>query len=168
MLRRLPILCALMMTAVTGASGAEAPATVAVFDVQFVNASLEQTTPAETERVRALTQQLRDALAKSGRYKVVDLAPIKDDLAQNADLSRCNGCELPLAKKVGASQAAVAWVHKVSNIVLDLNLEIDDTTTGKRVASGTVELKGNSDETWSRGLSYLLENRIFDKAGGHG
>ena len=36
--------------------------------------------------------------------------------------------------------------------------------TGNRL---TVELKGNSDETWSRGLSYLLENRIFpDKPGG--
>jgi Protein of unknown function (DUF2380) len=130
---------------------AAAPAPVAVFDVQFMNASLEPTTPAETARIAALTTQLRAALAK--HYRLVDLP-------QNAD-PQCNGCALSLAEKAGAQQAAVAWVHKVSNIVLDLNLEIDEVPTGKRVAAGTVELKGNSDETWSRGLDYLLENRIF-------
>ena len=164
-MRRPVLIAAALMIA--GNAAAAAPASVAVFDVQFVNASLEPTTPAETARLSALTQQLRDALAKSGKYRVVDLGPIKDELAKNADLAHCNGCELPLAQKAGAQQAAVAWVHKISNIVLDLNLEIDDAKTGKRVASGTVELKGNSDETWSRGLSYLLENRIFpDKPGG--
>jgi hypothetical protein len=161
MRRAFPIACTLILIGPAGAMAAPAPVPVAVFDVQFVNDSLEPTTPAETARIAALTQQLRDALAKSGRYRVVDMAPIKDELAQNADLTHCNGCELPLAQKAGAQQAAVAWVHKVSNIVLDLNLEIDDAKTGKRAASGTVELKGNSDETWSRGLTYLLENRIF-------
>jgi hypothetical protein len=166
MIMRRPIFIAAALM-IAGNAAAAAPASVAVFDVQFVNASLEPTTPAETARLAALTQQLRDALAKSGRYRVVDLGPIKEDLAKNADLAHCNGCELPLAQKAGAQQAAVAWVHKISNIVLDLNLEIDDVKTGKRMASGTVELKGNSDETWSRGLSYLLENRIFpEKPGG--
>ena len=140
---------------------ADPPVPVAVFEVQFVNGSLEQTTPAETERLRALTQQLRDALAASGRYKVVDLAPVQAALDKEPDLLRCNGCQLPLAVKVGGRQAAIAWVHKVSNVVLDMNVEIQDATTGADIVSGRVELKGNSDEVWQHGLRYLLENKIL-------
>jgi hypothetical protein len=28
------------------------------------------------------------------------------------------------------------------------------------VAAGSVDIRGNTDESWSRGLSYLLRNRL--------
>jgi len=145
----------------TGAAGAEPAIPVAVFEVQFINTSLAPTTPEEFERIRALGQQLRAALVRSGRYRLVDLAPVQAELDQQPELRSCNGCELPLARQVGARQAAVAWVHKVSNLILNINLEIDDATTGARVVAGSVDIRGNTDESWTRGLRYLLENQIL-------
>jgi hypothetical protein len=145
----------------TNAAGAEPAIPVAVFEVQFINTSLMPTTPEEFERIHALGQQLRAALVQSGRYRLVDLAPVQADLDQEPELRSCNGCELPLARKVGARQAAVAWVHKVSNLILNINLEIDDATTGARVVAGSVDIRGNTDESWTRGLRYLLENQIL-------
>jgi Protein of unknown function (DUF2380) len=159
--RLAPIFCVLSLMLASNAVGADPPIPVAVFEVQFINTSLAPTSPEEFERIRVLGQQLRDALVQSGRYRVVDLAPVQAQLDQEPELRSCNGCELPLARQVGARQAAVAWVHKVSNLILNINLEIDDATTGARIAAGSVDIRGNTDESWTRGLRYLLEDRIL-------
>lgn len=145
---------------------AEPAIPIAVFDVELINTSPAPSTPEEIERTRVLGQQLRDALSRSGRYRVVDLAPVRAALDQAPAPRICNGCELPLARQVGARQAAVVWVQKVSNLILNINIEIKDAATGARIRAGSVDIRGNTDETWTRGLRYLLENQILiDPAG---
>jgi hypothetical protein len=110
---------------------------------------------------------LRDALSRSGRYRVVDLAPVQAALDRVPAVRDCNGCELPLARQAGADRAAVAWVQKVSNLILNINLEIEDATTGARIRAGSVDIRCNTDESWTRGLRFLLDDRILtDEAGG--
>jgi hypothetical protein len=149
------ILSALLASA--EASRAEPSIPVAVFDVVLINTAEVSSTPAELERARALERQLRDALSHSGRYRVVELSP--GDAA--LDLRHCNGCELPVARQAGATETVITWVHKVSELILNINMEIDDATTGARLRSGSVDIRGNTDESWTRGLSYLLENQIL-------
>jgi hypothetical protein len=36
-----------------------------------------------------------------------------------------------------------------------------DVSTGRRIAAGSVDIRGDTGESWSRGLSYLLRNRIL-------
>ena len=148
--------------ALTGAARAQAPVPIAVFDVQLINTSLAPSTPEELERARALGRQLRDALSRSGRYRVVDLAPVQAALDQAPALRSCNGCELPLARQAGARPAVVTWVQKVSNLILNINLEIEDAATGARIRAGSVDIRGNTDESWTRGLRFLLDDRILD------
>ncbi|HEV2677431.1 MAG TPA: DUF3280 domain-containing protein [Aliidongia sp.] len=165
MTRLAVLLCLAATIAPAGLARAEPPTPLAVFDIELINTSLAPSTPEELERIRALGRQLRDALAQSGRYRIVDLAPVQAALDKAPELRNCNGCELPLARQVGAHQAAVAWVQKVSNLILNINLKIEDATTGARVRAGSVDIRGNTDESWTRGLRFLLEDQILaDKA----
>jgi hypothetical protein len=133
----------------------------AVFPTVFVNSSPIPTTPEETERVKAMDQGLKKALADSGAYQPVDLSAIAADVSAVRDIHDCNGCEIDLAKKAGAKFTVVAWVQKVSNLILNLNIRIADAETGRIVKAGSVDIRGNTDVAWARGLNYLLREYVF-------
>ncbi len=155
------VLALLFLIAGIGAAhAADAPLRAALFPVEFVDTSPAAPTPAEQARVKALGVELRDLLAKSGRYTFVDIAPVAAE-ASSRDLWNCDGCETALAQKVGAQVSVIAWVQKVSDLILNINAVIRDTGTGKAVAAGSVDIRGNTDETWSRGLRYLVQNRLL-------
>ncbi|MCW2286008.1 hypothetical protein M2323_003845 [Rhodoblastus acidophilus] len=136
-------------------------APTAVFPAVFINSSPEPTSPAETERLKTMDAALTKALAESGQYQPVDLAPIAADFSAVRDIHDCNGCELDLAKKAGAKYAVVAWAQKVSNLILNLNIRIEDVETGQVVKAGSADIRGNTDESWSRGLRYLLKEYVL-------
>lgn len=140
---------------------AEPARTAAVFDAVFVNSSPLPTTPEETARIARFTAQLKQALDKSGRYRAIDLAPIERDIGAVRNIADCNGCEVDLAKKVGAQVAVVAWVQKVSNLILNMNIRIVDARTGATLKGGSIDIRGNDDQTWDRGLKYLLSEHVF-------
>jgi uncharacterized protein DUF2380/4-hydroxyphenylacetate 3-hydroxylase-like protein len=143
-------------------AAADAPRSAAVFDPVFVDSSLEPVSPAETERLHHLYAALRSALANSGQYRPVDLAPIQAKLAAINDLHSCNGCERDLSHELGAQLAVVTWVQKVSNLILNINIRIEEVATGRTIKGGSVDIRGNTDETWNRGLKYLLEEHVFE------
>ena len=136
---------------------------IAVFDFELINTSPAASTPEELDRTRRLGAQLRAALQQSGKYEVVDIGPIRAEVEQSGSILKCNGCELTLARKVGASEVAVGWVQKVSNLILNINLVIEDADSGKPLKRGSVDIRGNTDETWSRGLKFLLEGREMER-----
>ena len=109
-------------------------------------------------RIGRLDVQLRDLLARSGQY--APFAASADPRGQN--LRTCDGCEVDEARKVGAQVSVIGWVQKVSNLILNINVVVRDVATGKRVAAGSVDIRGDTDESWTRGLSYLMRNRILD------
>lgn len=133
---------------------------IAVFDFDIVNTSPAPTTPEEAARLRRLSDQFRDALAASGRYDVVDLAPVREKLASEPAISHCNGCELDLARILYVDRVAYGWVQKVSNLILNINIVIEGADGRKRVAD-SVDIRGNTDESWQRGLNWLLRERVF-------
>lgn len=134
---------------------------VAVFDFELVNTSPAPSTPKELDRLLRLGDQLRQGLAERGRYDVVDDGPVRDKLAGRASIRACNGCELDYARDLKADYAAYGWVQKVSDLILNINVVIEDATTGRRVHADSVDIRGNTDESWSRGLRYLLNERFF-------
>ncbi len=154
------VLAALAMVATTGARAEALKA--AVFDAVFVNSSPQETTPEETARIAALTAHLKEALEKSGQYHVIDLASVKSQVDSVKDIHDCNGCEADIAKAAGAQVAVVAWVQKVSNLILNINIRIVDTATGAPIKGGSVYIRGNDEVSWSRGLKYLLEEHVFN------
>jgi hypothetical protein len=55
----------------------------------------------------------------------------------------------------------VAWTQKVSNLILNLNIRIEDVATGETLRGGSVDIRGNNDQSWDRGLKYLLKEHVF-------
>jgi hypothetical protein len=140
------------------------PPKAAVFDFEFVDTSLQGdmngSQADEQARLKSIGDQLRKGLADSGKFQLVDIAPVSA-AAHNSNLQSCGGCDVQLAQKVGADLSVTGVVQKVSNLILNMNVYIRDAHSGKLVAAASVDLRGNTDESWSRGMSYLLRNRLL-------
>lgn len=131
----------------------------AIFDFELDDTSLqgEMSGPRADEQARLarLNLQLRTLLAQSGRYQPVDMAPVEAE-ARASNLQACGGCEITMARKVGANVAVTGLVQKVSNLILNINVAIRDVATGRVLQAQSVDIRGNTDETWTRGLSFLV------------
>jgi hypothetical protein len=157
------------MVAVAGAAAAAEPK-IAVFDFELVDTSLEGATygPRADQQTRLvqITDQLRDRLAKSGRVAVVDIAPVAAQ-AKVANLRICDGCDADFANQLGADFAVSGWVQKVSNLILNMNIIVRDAKTARVISLKSVDMRGNTDESWSRAIDWLVRNELL-AAGGQG
>jgi Protein of unknown function (DUF2380) len=142
-----------------------APMKVAVFDLELIDSSLqgemEGPQPDDLARLELASDELRRGLAQSGRYEVVDVAPAADEIEAAGYLRACNGCELEIAKALGAELALIGWVQKVSNLILNINVQMRDVTTEELIFGASVDIRGNTDEAWLHGVRYLLKNRLL-------
>ena len=165
-MKRLILVAAVLHQALTAsmASAAE-PARLAVFDFELIDTSLqgemEGIDPADQARLRMIEAELRQRLEESGRFQLVDTAPVADQVEAAGVLWSCNGCEVGIARRLDAELALVGWVQKVSNLILNLNVVIRDTSTREQVLATSVDIRGNTDESWQHGIRYLLENRLL-------
>ena len=75
----------------------------------------------------------------------MDATPLAEEV-ERLYLRGCNGCELKLARRLGAQFAGIGWVQKVSNLILNINLQVRDVTSGRLTHAGTVDIRGNTDE----------------------
>ncbi len=149
---------------VAGGDAAAAEPKVAVFDFELVDTSLEGATygPRADQQARLvhITDQLRDRLAKSGRVAVVDIAPVAAQ-AKATNLRTCDGCDTDLANQLGADFAVVGWVQKVSNLILNMNIIVRDAKTARVISLKSVDMRGNTDETWARALDWLVRDDLL-------
>jgi Fe-S cluster biogenesis protein NfuA len=90
---------------------------VAVFDFELIDTSLEGAIrgarPDEQQRLARLSDQLRQLLRDSGRFSLVDITPIASE-ALASNLQACGGCDIQLARRIGAEMAITGTVQKVS------------------------------------------------------
>jgi hypothetical protein len=150
----------------TSAAARAEPLRAAVFDVDFLDTSQEGETRGslradETRRVELVGDILRRMLAERG-VTLVDLAPLRARIDKAAPLRSCNGCEVDLARDLGAQLAVTGLVQKVSNLIINLNVTVRDVRDGRSIRAGFVDIRGNTDESWLRGMSYLVRNRLSD------
>ena len=137
---------------------------VAVFDFELIDTSLEGAIRGarldEQERLARLSDQLRQRLRDSGRLSLVDITPIASE-AQASNLQACGGCDIQLARRIGAELAITGTVQKVSNLILNMNIYVRDASSGATIAAMSADMRGNTDETWSRTLDWLVRNRLL-------
>lgn len=149
---------------VTPAAAVEVPS-VAVFDFELVDTSLEGevrgANPDERARLDLISDLLRQELEASGKLRIIDGAPIAERLAPGRSLRSCQGCELELAAELGADFALIGWVQKVSNLILNINVAVREVATGRLATGASVDIRGNTDESWSRGTRYLVKHRLI-------
>jgi len=137
---------------------------LAVFDFELVDTSLQGEVNGpradEHDRLMRVGDQLRKELAKSGRFRLLDISTV-NAAAHGSNLQACGGCDVKYAQQLGADLAMTGVVQKVSNLMLNINIYLRDVHTGALVTSMSVDLRGNTDESWSRATSYLLRNRLL-------
>jgi hypothetical protein len=162
MTMKMPFMLALAFVIATPARAD--PPKVAVFDFELVDTSLQGEVYGarldERDRLMRAGDQLRKELADSGKFTVVDVAPV-NAAAHGSNLQACGGCEVRFADQLGADLAITGVVQKVSNLILNMNIYLRDVHTGQIVTAVSADLRGNTDESWSRAMSYLLRNRLL-------
>ncbi len=159
------ILNAVLVWAVSaGSAGAEADGVsrVAFFGFDLINTSLEPSNPLEDKRRQMLNDLFREKLNASGHFKIVTILPdMQKEIADGPAIRNCNGCQRDFAKRIGADLAAWGTVQKVSNLILNINVYIEDAQTGKLNFLKSVDIRGNTDEFWRHGLDYMLRNYLL-------
>jgi Protein of unknown function (DUF2380) len=147
------------------AAGPSEPAkSVALLNVEFLNdhGDLEPTTDAERARLALIKSLFKAKLEASGRYKFVSIpAQAAAKIAAGPEVGACGGCEFAYGKEFGADTVAWIVVQKVSDLILNINVYMADVAAKKMAFVHSVDIRGNTDESWTRGLTYLLKNYLL-------
>jgi hypothetical protein len=114
------------------------------------------------QRLRMESATLREELARSGLYGVVDNAPAQSVIdrlnSEHAHLYDCNGCDLEIGRKLAADQVIVTWVDRVSGLILSLTYEIHDVASGQIVGRKSYDFRGDNDSSWSHAIRYMVRD----------
>jgi hypothetical protein len=146
-----------------GAHAAEAePIRLLVLDLEIIGDLTDPVSNAEHQaRLATTSDQLRAELSRAPRYEVVDAAPAREmieSLRATQYLYKCNGCEIDIAEQLGADQVLVAWVHRVSQLILTLTYEIREVPSAQPIRRKAFEFRGDNDAGWSRAVSAMAED----------
>ncbi|HEX4585337.1 MAG TPA: DUF3280 domain-containing protein [Burkholderiaceae bacterium] len=138
--------------------------TLAVLPFELIDEQHELA-PASVEyaRLPVITAQLRDSLQSKGLYRVLDTEPARpliQDLSARENLRDCNGCEQQIGRALKADRVLVGWVQKVSNLILNINIRIEDVSSGATVLQKSVDIRGNTDDSWRRGVDALVRDMV--------
>ena len=149
--------------AALNAQPAGALRSLAVLEFELVDDQNNPVTKAAQEvRLRNATAQLQRELAQRQLYRVVDPAPSQELQrllrSQQEYLYRCDDCAEQVGRLLGVDLVMATWVQKVSELILNLNVQILDVRTQAVVFSKSVDMRGNQDETWTRAVSYLVRD----------
>ncbi|WP_172332368.1 DUF3280 domain-containing protein [Mangrovicoccus sp. HB161399] len=161
MFRVTAILCAFLAAgAALAGPPLEKGAEVAFLGIHLINTSPLPLRPEEAARAGLLEEAVRARFAEEG-LAVMDLSPVAEDLDRVANPANCYGCEVRLARRLGADYVAVGEVQKVSELILSMNLVVRETGEGAMVRGRSVDIRSNTDDSWLRGIRYILNTEIF-------
>jgi Protein of unknown function (DUF2380) len=151
----------LVFMAISGPSFATGKC-VAIFDFELIDMSLDGqingSKDKEQLRLAQLTQKLRKWVAGEAGLLSCDMAPVEVE-SKASNLFAC-GCIQRLARSVDARLAVVGSVHKLSNLILNIRLDVFDVDTDKLVAQLNADIRSNTDSSWARGLDWLIQHRL--------
>jgi hypothetical protein len=121
--------------------------------------------PEEKRRLQVISEELTRLMKESGRYEVVDTAPIAKEIDDKSPIHKCNGCEDDLAKKVGADIAFIGTVRKASDVLFTVSIYVRDVKNQKIIHQGSSEIYGNTDKMWLRAVNYIVDRRLYADGG---
>ncbi|MDI4657955.1 DUF3280 domain-containing protein [Xanthobacter autotrophicus] len=137
----------------------------AVFGFEFFDDTLDTRAEVQAEqaaRLKLVNAELARLVAESGEMAPVDLDGEAARIAELMPFYKCNGCEAEIAGAAGARLEVLGMVRKMSNLILTLTIRVKEVGgTEKVVRGGQVDIRGNTDESWLRGVRYLMKNRIL-------
>jgi hypothetical protein len=162
-MRAATVFALLMLTGSSPLRAADPPR-LAVFDLEMIDTSLEDQTRGLRADVRDRLQrtgdQLRKELGESGKFQILDISPV-NAAAHQSNLQACGGCDVKLAQQLDADLEITGVVQKISNLILNIRLYLRDAHTGQLLAAVNADMRGDTDESWSRATRYLVRERLL-------
>jgi len=148
------------------------PITIVVFPFELVDTSLQGELEGKSERdlqnLEAAGARVRELLEESPRYRVVGTEAaariFQESQGQFHRFYKCKSCSLKAARELGADRVLVGWVQKVSNLILNLTIRVQDSDSGDVVAGGWTSLRGNTEAMWRRSAERLVADKLFPEA----
>jgi hypothetical protein len=137
---------------------------VALLNVQFLNdhEDLEPTTSAERARIALIASVFKAKLEASGRYTFVSIpADAAAKISAGPEVGACGGCEFGYGSELGADTVAWIVIQKVSDLILNINVYMADVAAKKMAFVHSVDIRGDTDESWTRGITYLVKNYLL-------
>ncbi|MBM3603525.1 MAG: DUF2380 domain-containing protein [Alphaproteobacteria bacterium] len=161
--RFIPALCMALAPFAAAAQDVR-PGTATWFGIHYIDTSTEGAINGiradETARIEMIEDYIAEALTAEGFALT---RPPAEAVARIRNPVHSNGADTRIAAEMGSDYAIAGEVQKVSNLIQSVNLHLRDTRTGRTVRAGSVEIRGNTDDAYRRGYSYLLRNVIFRK-----
>ncbi|MCX8003525.1 MAG: DUF3280 domain-containing protein [Burkholderiaceae bacterium] len=154
----------------SAAPAQDAPRRLLLLDFELIDEQRESVPfPEASQRLAMIGARLRQALVRERLYEVVDETPVAEAIRRarrEQNILNCNGCELELARQAGAERVMLGWVQKVSNLILNINVEVRDVRDGRTVLVKSVDLRGNTDASWQRGIDMLVRDIVEKRQAG--
>jgi hypothetical protein len=137
---------------------------LAVFDFELEDVSpsaslLGQITSNEAI-MEKVSSEARRMLAESGRFILVDVSKIDAEPIKAKSLRNCNGCEAGIALQVGAEQALIGVVTRVTQTDYYVQVQFSDAQTGKVLNQQNANFAGGPDG-WASGVRMLLKHQVL-------
>jgi len=140
---------------------------IAVFDFELNDRSAGGGIIAEdaidAENLRKSTEEARQRLAASGRYGIVDTGSVSAEVVSAGGIQHCNGCDGPLAKKLGADQSMVGVVTRLNRTEYTLQVLVRDAETGAVVSNTFTGLRMGANYAWPRGIKWVIDRMLPDQ-----
>ena len=147
---------------------AEAPTKLAVFPFELEDTSAAAPTngasavdATDADDLTKTTDAVRQAIAQSPRYRLVDVSGAHADAVSAHKLRDCGGCDATIARGLDADQSLVGVVRRVSRTEYTIRLQVRDTRTGDVVASADSGLRMGANYSWSRGAARLVSDHML-------
>ena len=145
--------------ALTGVKPAMAsPVVVAVVPFAYLDTSGEPVDQASLHKVRVarFDAALQSDLSQPGGYRTVAMPCA----APACDLMRDRAALIERARTAGAAMLLIGGIHKMSTLVQFMRAEAISTTSGKTVFTRLLTFRGDSDDAWRHGETFLAEQFV--------
>lgn len=142
------------------------PIKLAVFDLELDDFSaggpLAGESAVETARLQRMSTLARELLSRSGLFEIVDVRPSMNPMVADHWLRKCNGCEVDVARELGADMSFIGFFRKISVMEQNLEFRMRDVRTNEFVNISQTDLRGETDESWSRALKFLIRYGLVE------
>lgn len=159
-----------MRASLAGAPASPVAATaqvrLAVFPFELddtsAGADITGATASDATGLADTTEAIRQLLAQSGHYRLVDAGTAGADAGKANALHDCGGCDAQIARGLGAEQSLLGVIRRVSRTEYTVRFQVRDSQSGAVVAGAESGLRMGANYSWSRGAARLVRDRLLE------
>ncbi|WGR95056.1 DUF3280 domain-containing protein [Bradyrhizobium sp. ISRA435] len=144
-------------------AAAPAPIKLALFNFELEDTSAAgQETSNDGAELVNTTDAVRHMLLQSGRYALVPVSGTETDAAKPRAIRDCGGCDVEIARKLGADQSLIGVITRISRTEYLVRFQLHDAATGNVIAAGDSGLRMGANYSWSRGATRLIRDKLLE------